>query len=420
VSSLFSVDVNPKAMIGGGVARGLATLSLPAPAGGMVVTLSSGDPLVTVPSSVTVPAGAETVEFPVTGQATAVDRQVVITAAAERGSASTTLSLWVPAPGAPSFWFISEPGDAVARGDARRFGADSAFSASCSASRVTIDVRQGTERWTAQFSAPLGGSLRVGTYENAVSPSPRPQSSPFDRPELGVSGNGSTCSTSGQFVVHEVDLTQNGMVRSFWASFRQQCQGRPQVLNGGVRITNVPGSGGELACYDGNPLPLPTPSQATFLRFASTLGDYIGAGQTRLFEAPVMTFGGDMRLDNNLLLLSIVGTEGSRWTLFMGAPAGRRLTTGVYRNAKRAPDRGSGDPSLSLSGEGRDCNTSIGEFEVLEAVYGRKPDVGDASGTIERFRARFTQYCDGRPGGLSGDLSLVSVPLRCTVVGLGC
>jgi hypothetical protein len=68
VSTLFSLDVNPKAMIGGGVGRGLATLSLPAPAGGMVVTLSSGDPSVTVPSSVTVPAGADTVEFPVTGR----------------------------------------------------------------------------------------------------------------------------------------------------------------------------------------------------------------------------------------------------------------------------------------------------------------------------------------------------------------
>ena len=358
-------------------------------------------------------------EFPVTGQAVSVDRQVVITATAERGSASTTLSLWVPVPGAPSFWFISEPGDAVARGDARRFGADSAFSASCSASRVTVDVRQGTERWTAQFGAPLGGSLRVGTYENAVTPSPTPQSAPFDRPEMRISGNGSTCSTTGQFVVHEVDLTQTGMVRAFWASFRQQCQGRPQVLNGGVRITNVPGSG-ESVCYNGSPLPLPTPSQPTFLRFASTLGDYIGAGQTRLFEqGPAMKFGGDMRLENNLLFLSIVGTGISRWDLFMGAPAGRRLTPGVYKNAKRAPDRGSSDPTLSLSGEARGCNTSIGEFEVLEAVYGPKPAGSDASGTIERFRARFTQYCDGRSAGLSGDVSLVSVPLRCTVVGFG-
>ncbi len=67
VSSLFSVDLTPKAIVGGGVARGVLTLSFPAPPGGAVVTLSSGDATVAVPASITVPAGAETWMFTESG-----------------------------------------------------------------------------------------------------------------------------------------------------------------------------------------------------------------------------------------------------------------------------------------------------------------------------------------------------------------
>jgi hypothetical protein len=422
VRTLFAVDVTPKAMVGGGMARGVATLTHPAPAGGMNLELATSDPVVTVPSSITVPAGAETVEFPVTGQAVSADRQVAITATGAGASVSTTLSLWAAVPAPPTFWFISEPGDTIGGGDARRYGADSAFTASCSASRVTIDVRNATDRWTAQFTAPLGAPLRVGAYENAAPPSPNPLSSSRTGPELGVSRNGLTCFTRGQFVVHEVDLTQNGMVRAFWASFQQQCSGRPQVLRGDVRVVNPPGTGSESVCYNGSPLPLPTPTQPTFLRFASTLGDYIGGGQTRLFEpSPLTRIGGDMRLDNNLLFLTIRisgPVSFTTWDLSMGAPSGRPLTPGVYKNARRSAERGSGDPTLSLSGESRGCNVSIGEFEVMEAVYGPPAADRSASGTIQRFRATFSQTCDSSFGGLSGDVSLVSIPPRCTVIGV--
>jgi hypothetical protein len=65
-ATLSSLAVSPACVRGGTSATGTVSLSGPAPAGGAVVTLSSNKPSVaTVPSSVTVPAGAMTASFPV-------------------------------------------------------------------------------------------------------------------------------------------------------------------------------------------------------------------------------------------------------------------------------------------------------------------------------------------------------------------
>jgi hypothetical protein len=65
-AALSSVAVNPSAVIGGQSATGTVNLTAAAPAGGVMVTLSSTNPKATVPSSVTVPASATSVNFPVT------------------------------------------------------------------------------------------------------------------------------------------------------------------------------------------------------------------------------------------------------------------------------------------------------------------------------------------------------------------
>ena len=61
---LQAVDLNPSTVIGGTPSTGTVILGAPAPAGGAVVTLSSSNTtLVTVPASVTVPAGATSATF---------------------------------------------------------------------------------------------------------------------------------------------------------------------------------------------------------------------------------------------------------------------------------------------------------------------------------------------------------------------
>lgn len=64
-SVLTGLSVNPSTVKGGNDTTGTITLSGPAPAGGAVVTVSSASSVIVVPPTVTVPAGASTVNFTV-------------------------------------------------------------------------------------------------------------------------------------------------------------------------------------------------------------------------------------------------------------------------------------------------------------------------------------------------------------------
>ncbi|HVK09511.1 MAG TPA: hypothetical protein VM597_12110, partial [Gemmataceae bacterium] len=92
--TLANLTVNPTSVTGGSSATGTVTLSGPAPAGGLVVSLSSGNPAVAgVPASVTVPAGATSASFTVTTAAVTANTTVTLTATA--GGVTRTASLTV-------------------------------------------------------------------------------------------------------------------------------------------------------------------------------------------------------------------------------------------------------------------------------------------------------------------------------------
>ncbi len=66
-TALQSVSITPSTLAAGNSATGTLTLGGPAPAGGWVVTLISGNPaFVSIPATVTVPAGASTATFVIT------------------------------------------------------------------------------------------------------------------------------------------------------------------------------------------------------------------------------------------------------------------------------------------------------------------------------------------------------------------
>jgi hypothetical protein len=82
-AALASVAMNPATMVFGTTSTGRVRLTSPAPAGGAVVALSSSDWVSFVlPASVTVPAGATTVQFPVT---TAVAKSTTVITASYNG-----------------------------------------------------------------------------------------------------------------------------------------------------------------------------------------------------------------------------------------------------------------------------------------------------------------------------------------------
>jgi len=92
----LSLTLSPDTVGGGAPSTGTVTLTGPAPAGGLSVTLSSSSGAATVPTSVAVPAGAVSATFPV--QSAAVTAQIVVTLSATLNGATQTAMLTVQAP----------------------------------------------------------------------------------------------------------------------------------------------------------------------------------------------------------------------------------------------------------------------------------------------------------------------------------
>jgi hypothetical protein len=90
---VVSVSVSPSTFTGGATASGTVVLNRAAPAGGLVVTLSSNNPVLSVPSSVTVTAGQTVASFPVTSTPVTRDQTVTVTARRGTSAASTTVTV---------------------------------------------------------------------------------------------------------------------------------------------------------------------------------------------------------------------------------------------------------------------------------------------------------------------------------------
>ena len=93
LGSLSTVSVNPVSVNGGTAATGTVTLGSPAPAGGVVVTLTSSSAAAVVPASVTVAAGARTATFAISTTSVVTSTAAVITGSSLGVSKSTTLTV---------------------------------------------------------------------------------------------------------------------------------------------------------------------------------------------------------------------------------------------------------------------------------------------------------------------------------------
>jgi hypothetical protein len=91
-AALMSVTLNPSNILGGSTAVGKVTLTGPAPAAGLVVTLTSSQSLqAKVPSKLIIPSGARSATFDVT--TTSVSRKTVVTIAASFGGVTKSAAL---------------------------------------------------------------------------------------------------------------------------------------------------------------------------------------------------------------------------------------------------------------------------------------------------------------------------------------
>ena len=146
----------------------------------------------------------------------------------------------------------------------------------------------------------------------------------------------------------------------------------------------------------------------TLLDFTSEPGDFIGQGQQFTFTPADGTITASRNFSNGVSI-SFNGAE--LWALELVAPGAAALQPGQYEEATRFPFQSPTKPGLSVTGDGRGCNTLTGRFVVLEAVY-------DAGGAVQQFAADYEQHCEGGAPALYGSVrinSTVTVEPRLSV-----
>ena len=134
----------------------------------------------------------------------------------------------------------------------------------------------------------------------------------------------------------------------------------------------------------------------TELSMTSDAGDYIGGGQNYYYSNGVGTyalqasdFSGDGKVD--FVQIQFNGTN-QDWTLqFSSRLTGRNIVPGFYDNATRYPFESGTNPGLTISGNGRGCNQSIGSFTIHEAEF----DYTSSPPRVNKFVATFEQHCEG-------------------------
>ncbi|WP_409471017.1 hypothetical protein [Streptomyces sp. HC307] len=135
----------------------------------------------------------------------------------------------------------------------------------------------------------------------------------------------------------------------------------------------------------------------------SEVGDPVGGGYSYSYtdgegSADAMYAGWDD--DRNRLTVIVLGANGDRWDVVMGAEYGKQLAPGTYTGASDTPALGA--PRLSVSGTFYGCE-SEGSFTIDRMVLGPR-------GYVEALDASFQQNCVGSTPGLTGQVHLTNPP----------
>ncbi|MFJ3925330.1 hypothetical protein [Streptomyces sp. NPDC090022] len=125
---------------------------------------------------------------------------------------------------------------------ARWYGAEynDTFDATASADHnsVRVVVNRPGDVWTAEFTAPAGQQLAVGSYVNAVK-APELPGATVDAPGMFVNGYYGGCKTlEGSFTVKELEFGEGRTVRKLVLDYRQDCDDRAE-LRGSLHVTSV-------------------------------------------------------------------------------------------------------------------------------------------------------------------------------------
>jgi hypothetical protein len=165
--SLSGVTVSPSSVTGGSSSTGTVTLTSAAPTGGAVVTLSDNSTAATVPTSVTVLAGATSATFTVTTSTVTASTPVTITGSLD--GATRTATLTVNPAGAAVTLTVTASGRSGERVTSNPAGINVAVGSTGSASftggtAITLSVSNGRDAiWSGACSSG-GNKTRTCTF----------------------------------------------------------------------------------------------------------------------------------------------------------------------------------------------------------------------------------------------------------------
>ncbi len=151
--------------------------------------------------------------------------------------------------------------------------------------------------------------------------------------------------------------------------------------------------------------PNPGGPQSTFLRYASTPGDWIGQGFTARYGLADGTWRASLSDDRERIEIQFDGGSATWWSLNLAAPEGDSLAVGSYENAARWPFQEAQQPGLDFSGSGRGCSKLTGRFVIHDLAI-------DHAGELHRLHVSFRQHCESGASYLDGELAILLHPLR--------
>ncbi|GLJ87437.1 hypothetical protein [Streptomyces poonensis] len=135
----------------------------------------------------------------------------------------------------------------------------------------------------------------------------------------------------------------------------------------------------------------------------SEIGDPVGGGYPYAYtdgEGSADAMHAGWSDDGNRLTVIVLGANGDRWDVVMGAEYGKQLAPGTYTDAADTPTLGA--PRLDVSGTFYGCE-SEGSFTIDRMVLGPR-------GYVEALDASFEQHCVGHEPGLTGQVHLTNPP----------
>ena len=167
-SVLSAFSVSPSTVVGGGTSTATVSLIGVAPAGGLYVNLSTSNSTVTsLPSGITVNAGASEATFTVSTTAVATQIDVILTAAAGGETKTATLTLLppgAPAPGTVTGTVVNASGGAAISGATVSVNGTASSTATDASGAFSVDVAAGSYTLTVTkpgFNALTTGSITV-------------------------------------------------------------------------------------------------------------------------------------------------------------------------------------------------------------------------------------------------------------------